>query len=105
MAVLWAMGAYASWRPHRGQGSETMTDQERKTIALKDHLAAQAAQSEVFLATVEGVPDGRVKVTPWSATGGCLCALSFVVDEAAIKELTVSGDIHVCCGKQLSVVE
>ncbi len=75
------------------------------SISLKAHLADQSAHSDVFLATIEGLPDAKVKITPWTEGGGCLCAFAFVVDEDAVKELTRTADFHSCCGKRLNVVE
>jgi len=82
-----------------------MPNADRAKVTLHDHLATQAAQADQFLATVEGLPNQRVRVTPWGAAGGCLCELAFVVEEAAIHELAYTGDLHGCCGKQLKVVE
>jgi hypothetical protein len=74
-------------------------------ISVDDLLTSQSKSS--FSATVEAVegqPD-LVKITPWTAAAGCLCHLAVNIPKASLAGVTPTGDTHVCCGKNLKVVE
>jgi len=72
-----------------------------------DELLAQQDAPAGFRATVEALAgdEERVKVTPYVAGSGCLCSSALAVKRSAIKYLTKTDEIHLCCGKQLMVVE
>jgi hypothetical protein len=75
-------------------------------ISVKDFLSEQKQATTAFLATLEATSDAeRVKVTPWRSEAGCLCSLAFEVPLTAIASVKKTGDVHVCCGKRLAVVE
>lgn len=72
-----------------------------------DQLLANQQQQEALRATIEAIPDDseRVKVTPFYAGLGCVCALALKVARNGIEAVTTTGDVHICCGKRLMVVE
>jgi hypothetical protein len=75
-------------------------------VSIDEFLKNQSVPK--FTGTVEEIeskPD-FVKVTPWSAAArGCLCHLAINIRKSALEGVTLTGDIHVCCGKNLKIVE
>lgn len=76
-----------------------------KRFSIDELLSEQSNPS--FQATIEKVEgkDDLVKVTPWTASAGCLCHLAINIPKASLDGATPTGDMHVCCGKSLKVVE
>jgi hypothetical protein len=81
-----------------------MPGAERQSV--DSFLEQQSSVSSLF-ATVEPTESdvSKVKVTPWVAERGCLCSQALTVSKNAIEALTPTGDTHICCGKNLKVVE
>lgn len=71
-----------------------------------DELLDQQDKPGRLLATVERIADDdtRVKVTPYVAGAGCLCPWALNVVKEAIESVTRTDDVHVCCGKTLTIV-
>ena len=76
-----------------------------KSISIEELLKEQ--DNPQLLATVEAVDgkDDTVKVTPWTRAAGCLCHLAINIKKTSLEGASPTGDIHVCCGKNLKVVE
>jgi hypothetical protein len=76
-----------------------------KRISIDELLNEQSNPS--LQATVEKIEGNEdlVKVTPWTASGGCLCHLAINIPKASLEGATATGNTHVCCGKSLRVVE
>lgn len=76
-------------------------------ISLDDLLARQNSAGRSLRVTVEAVDDDpeRVKVTPFPAGAGCRCPQSLTIPKAQIRRLADTSEVHMCCGKQLVVVE
>jgi hypothetical protein len=75
-------------------------------IPIDDFLERQSKPVRL-LVTIEAVSDDdeRVKVTPYVAEVGCLCSRALTVRKDVIESVTITDDVHVCCGKRLTVVE
>jgi len=76
-----------------------------KLMKIDEFIANQSASANT--ASIEAI-DGKpefVKVTPWSRTSGCLCHLALEVRKSSLDSITPTGDVHICCGKMLKVVE
>jgi hypothetical protein len=75
------------------------------TISLSDLLLSQKQAGT--MATIETVEsdDTAIKITPWIPNVGCHCNSALTVKKVSIKELKLTGESHVCCGKRLKVVE
>jgi hypothetical protein len=74
---------------------------------LKEQDNPQEQENHHLLATVEAI-EGKgdtVKVTPWTRAAGCLCHLAINIKKASLEGVVVTGDTHVCCGKNIKVVE
>lgn len=81
-----------------------MADTAKKNISI-DELLDQQKQAQ-FVATVEPTDDpDTVKITPFVPNVGCLCETAFRVPKTAIESVTPTGQRHLCCGKNLIVVE
>ena len=67
----------------------------------------QNESKPAFVATVEPVDghDDLIKVTPWAEASGCLCGHAVNIKKSALDGVTLTGDVHRCCGKSLKVVE
>lgn len=77
----------------------------KQSLSIDELLSKQVEPS--LLATVEAVQDKPelVKITPWRAAAGCLCHLSLRIPKGLLDGATPTGDMHVCCGKTLQVVQ
>ena len=75
---------------------------EASRVSVDEFFAKHAVVP--FEATVEAGTGGKVKVTPWSADGGCQCEAALELPKSVIESLTLTGKIHRCCGKGLQVV-
>lgn len=74
----------------------------KEKLNVRDFIARQDTTANTLLATIESTPDSqRVKLTPWSADTGCLCALGFEVAVDAIEAVIQTDHTHACCGKRL----
>lgn len=77
----------------------------KEQISVDDLLASQSkARFNATVEAIEGEPD-LVKITPWTATAGCLCHLSMNILKASLMGVTPTENTHLCCGKMLKVVE
>jgi len=77
--------------------------EEIKPLSL-DALFKQQEQSyKVTVEAVEGDPQ-KVKITPWTKSGGCNCSAALTVNKDSIESVTPTGETHDCCGKTLLVV-
>ena len=75
---------------------------ETDQLSVDQFLSKQSEQK--LLATIEAVEDeGKVKITPWVHSGGCLCHYALHIPKDAIEGVEATGDSHTCCGKALSV--
>ena len=74
-------------------------------LTVEQLLEAQSRPA--FRATIESVVgDGtQVLVTPWVQGRGCLCQLALKIPKTAIKSLALTGELQVCCGRSLEVVQ
>ncbi|MEV7526062.1 hypothetical protein [Streptomyces sp. NPDC091371] len=75
----------------------------KERISLDDLLAEQST----LRATIERVlgDDDRVTATPFIAGSGCACAYAITIAKDSIESLSITGEVHDCCGKRLRVVE
>jgi hypothetical protein len=75
------------------------------TISLDALLSDQ--ENPVVSVTIELITDlpELIKVTPWSSTGGCLCHLAVQIKRSSVESVTPTGEVHLCCGKRLKVVD
>jgi hypothetical protein len=54
--------------------------------------------------TIEASADStKVRLTPWTASGGCNCGAALELPKSTIESVELAGDIHRCCGKALRV--
>jgi hypothetical protein len=75
-------------------------------ITVDELFAEQSKSVSQLKATVEPIEDSaNVKVTPWTPNGGCHCHLAIEIPKSDLSGVTPSGEVHVCCGKTLRVVE
>jgi len=76
-----------------------------ETITLTDILDEQRRQA--ITVTVEELPEDtdRIKLTPWSAKGGCQCSLAVSVPKETVATVEPVGERHNCCGKTFIVVD
>lgn len=82
-----------------------MPEQHGKPLSVDDLLSQQDVQP-LLRATVESTDDPLVvKLTPYVPDVGCLCSGALLIPKAAIENVIPTGEAHICCGKQLSVVE
>jgi hypothetical protein len=74
-------------------------------LDLEELLNSQAKpKTQVTIERVEN-DESRVRVTPFLAGVGCLCHLALTVPKDAVSSLTSTENVHLCCGKSLTVVE
>jgi hypothetical protein len=81
------------------------TPEAAKRLSLDDFLKEQDKATNKV--TIEPIADKQdsVKLTPYIGGKGCQCNLSISVPRAAIKLVEPTGEIHLCCGKTLRVVQ
>lgn len=68
---------------------------------------ANQEKQDAFRATIEAIPDDRerVKVTPFIDGLGCLCDQALNLKKDQIESISITDDVHICCGKRILVVE
>jgi hypothetical protein len=77
-----------------------------KKMTVDELFAEQSKSMSQLTATIEPVENtSNVKVTPWTPNGGCHCHLAIEISKTDLSGVTPTGDVHVCCGKTLKVVE
>ena len=71
-----------------------------------DEFLDKQGQS-ILKATVELVDNdpASVKITPWASGIGCPCQFGIKVQKSVIDSVVPTGETHLCCGKQLQIVE
>jgi hypothetical protein len=81
------------------------TNDDTQKFKIDEFLEEQ--DKAQFLATIEPVREDAklVKITPWRPAGGCMCHASMKIPKEAVVSVSPTGDIHLCCGKSLKVVE
>lgn len=73
-------------------------------IPLDEFFSRQ--KQALFLATVEPTDNNEVvKVTPVVKGVGCTCGTSIKVAKSSVESVVPTGERHLCCGKNLLVVE
>lgn len=77
------------------------------TISFDELFAQQDAATGGLRFTVQQIPDdsAQVKITPVDEAGNCWCSSALVIAKTCVGSLTTTGDVGVCCGKTLPVVE
>ena len=76
-------------------------------MKVDEFLAHQQTAGVELTATVEpvaGKPD-QVKITPYSAGGGCGCSRSFQISTNDIEDVAPTGATVWCCGKQMKTAK
>jgi len=85
---------------------------ERNRVETKSGMTVEAffkqqeLRSSAMLATIKlSNIDDRIEISPWQKRG-CGCSSGFQVPKSAIKQVSPTGEIHVCCdGHSQQVVE
>jgi hypothetical protein len=78
---------------------------KKESISVEQFLQSQAEQG--FRATLEIVENQKdqIKITPFLSGQACQCSMSIKLPKASIESVTLTGETHLCCGKNLQVVE
>lgn len=75
------------------------------SMSLDEFFTLQARTSvRATLEPIEG-DDINLKITPWLEGEGCLCAYALTIPRKALRQVSPTGESHICCGKRLLVVE
>jgi hypothetical protein len=74
-------------------------------LSVDQLLEIQSHQS--FKGTIEAVEGNSeaIKLTPWLPGAGCFCDMALNIPRSSIDSITMTDEVHMCCGKSLPVVE